>query len=112
MSDPAVSKPMSPTSLANIGKRTRTTFAMGNQCGAERWRGKLTIPAHCHPLVRRLFREMNEQRTTINEVAARSGVSRHQIWGWRSRWKPKLDALDACFNVLGLRLAVVEDDRP
>lgn len=74
--------------------------------GGERWRGKIPIPPNAHPLVRRLIQECNAQRTTLTEIAQRSGVGRQTISLWRYRAAPNLDNLIACFNVLGLDLIV------
>jgi len=71
-----------------------------------RWRGKLPIPAHAHPLVRRLFEAMNDQQTTIAEVADRAGFRRGTVSDWRYRQEPRVSDLDACFNVLDLELTV------
>lgn len=79
----------------------------GNRMGT-RWRGKLPIPTNTHPIVRDLFREMNRQQTTITEVADRSGICRETISGWRYSRMPRLDLIDAAFNVLGKRLVVKE----
>jgi len=75
-----------------------------------RWRGKLAVPQHAHPLVRRLFAECNEQRTTLSEVADRAGLRRCTMGDWGRRRVPKLPDIEAALNVLGLRLVVVESD--
>jgi hypothetical protein len=77
----------------------------GNRLGT-RWRGRLPIPPHAHPLVRRLFEEMNRQRTTITEVAERAGFRRETISEWRYSYQPRIADLDAAYNVLGLELSV------
>jgi hypothetical protein len=76
-----------------------------------RWRGKLAIPQHAHPIVRRLYSEANEQMTTLTEIAERAGVRRCSLGQWGHRNQPRIDELEAALNVLGLRLAVVRDDR-
>ena len=76
--------------------------------GGDRWRGRIPIPAGCHPLVRMLIAECNTQGTTISEIAERSGVSRGTITGWRYTSTPSLENLIACFNVLGFDLVAVE----
>lgn len=72
----------------------------------------LSIPQHAHPLVRRLFEEMNRQRIGLTDMAERVGMSRFTINGWRTRHCPRVIELEACYNVLGLRLtlSVVKDD--
>jgi len=77
----------------------------GNRLGT-RWRGKLPIPHHTHPLVRRLFQEMNRQKTTLTEVAERAGMPRSTISNWRYCHTPRVSDLDAALNVLGLELSV------
>jgi len=73
-----------------------------------RWRGKLPVPKHAHPLVRQLFREMNEQCTTIREVAERARFRAGTISDWRYRRDPTLSNFVAALNVIGLDLKVVE----
>lgn len=72
----------------------------------------LSVPQHAHPLVRRLFTEMNRQRIGMTDLAERVGFSRFTINGWRTRHCPRIVELEACYNVLGLRLIVsqVKDD--
>jgi hypothetical protein len=78
---------------------------VGNRHGT-RWRGQLAIPAHCNPLVRELFRRMNQQKTTIGEVAERSGFAHGTISDWRSRREPRLSHFVAVLNVLDLDLVI------
>ncbi len=75
---------------------------------ATRWRGKLPIPEHAHPLVRQLFREMNAQCTTIREVAERATFRAGTISDWRYCREPTLCNFVAALNVLGLDLKIVE----
>lgn len=75
------------------------SWAKGN-----RWRGKIPIPEHAHPLVRRLIVEANRQKTTMKEIAERSGLRYETISDWRYRRRPTVDHLIAAFNVLGLTL--------
>ena len=70
------------------------------------WRGRLKLPEHTHPLVRRLFDEMNKQMTTCEEVAARVGVHHETVGKWRRRHPPDLLNLDAAYTALGLELCV------
>lgn len=79
---------------------------MANVGSRERWRGKLPIPQHTHPLIRRLFTELNRQQTTITEVADRAGFRRGTISEWRYTREPRISDLDAALNVLGLELTV------
>ena len=72
-----------------------------------RWRGKLPIPQHSHPLVRQFFTELNEQQTTITEVANRSGHFRGTISDWRYNREPTISSFEAALNVLDLELKIV-----
>ena len=65
-----------------------------------------SIPEHAHPLVRRLFEEMNEQRVGIIDLCDRAGVSRHTLKGWRKSHAPEIHNLEACYGVLGKALVV------
>ena len=72
----------------------------------------LSIPQHAHPLVRRLFQEMNYQRIGMTDMAERVGMSRFTINGWKTSHCPRIVELEACYNVLGykLTLLVLKDD--
>jgi hypothetical protein len=73
---------------------------------AMRIRG-VSLPKHCHPIVRGLFVEMNTQGATRARVAKPAGLTPHTITGWRKRHMPLLDAIDAALNTLDLELAIV-----
>lgn len=73
---------------------------------APRWRGRLSIPNHAHPVVRRLFEEMNEQNTVMAEVCERAGLKPETVSNWRYRTNPKIDLIDAALNALDLELCV------
>lgn len=73
-----------------------------------RWRGRLVVPKHAHPFVRMLIRELNRKDMTMHELADESGVHVRTIQAWRHKNLPKIDLLEACFNVLGMRLSVEE----
>lgn len=74
--------------------------------GRSRFRGRTPVPAHAHPVVQTLFNEMNRQRTTINEVAERAGLSTAGVSDWRYRKMPTVANLAAALNVIGLELTV------
>lgn len=74
--------------------------------GDLRWRGKLPIPARAHPLVRSLFEYANAEKTTMTEIADRSGIPRGTLSGWRYSVTPNIASLEAALNVLGLELCV------
>ncbi|MEN6400649.1 MAG: hypothetical protein ABFD94_01790 [Armatimonadia bacterium] len=65
---------------------------------------RLTIPAHAHPLVRKLFEEMNREQIGVLDMAERSGVNPNTLKDWRTRSTLAIDNLDACYNVLKLTL--------
>lgn len=67
---------------------------------------KLTIPEKAHPLVRRLFEEMNRQQIGVLDMSVRSGVNKNTFKDWRVRTVPRVPDLDACFGVLGMELKV------
>ncbi len=67
---------------------------------------RLTIPAHAHPLVRKLFEEMNREQIGLTDMAERAGLARATFKGWRTRHCPRIVELEACYNVLGWGLTV------
>lgn len=77
----------------------------GNRLGT-RWRGKLPIPQHAHPLVRQFFAEANAQQTTLSEIADRAGQRRGTISDWRYRRNPTIASFEAALNVLDLELCI------
>lgn len=66
-----------------------------------------SIPEHAHPMMKRLLVEMNRQQCTYQTMNERTGLHQDTIRRWRDKSVPKVDDLEACFNVLGFRLAVV-----
>lgn len=75
--------------------------------GGERWRGKLPVPEHAPALVRALIERANEQKTTLKEIAERSGLQYKTISEWRYRRAPNLPNFVAALNAIGFDLAVV-----
>lgn len=73
----------------------------------KRHRGKLPIPQHCHPFVRKVFEEANAQRSTLAEIAKRSGVNRERFSDWKRRSEPRISELVAVLNTLDLDLVIV-----
>ncbi len=67
---------------------------------------RLSVPERAHPLVRRLFEEMNLQQIGMLDLADRSGVNKNTIKDWKDRSIPHVHNLAACLNVLGLDLTV------
>lgn len=78
---------------------------MANTHGT-RWRGKLAIPEHAHPIVRRLIAEANQQETTMAEITQRAGLRRGAISQWTRTNHPRVDQVEAALNVLDLTLVV------
>lgn len=74
-----------------------------------RWRGRLAIPRHLHPLVRQLYEQANHQGALLSEIAARAGIAHATVKGWR-RKSPQLVTFEAAANVLGYRLKLVAID--
>lgn len=70
----------------------------------------LKLPAHTHPVVRRLFEEMNRQQIGICDMAERAGVNKNTLCDWKHRNNPRIADLDACFHVLGRKLWDVRGD--
>lgn len=67
---------------------------------------KLTVPGRAHPIVRVLFAEMNHQQIGVLDLSDRSGVNRNTLRSWRTKTTPTVDNIEACLNVVGLRLNV------
>lgn len=67
---------------------------------------RVSIPERCHPLVRRLFIEMQKQRIGVLDMAERAGVNKNTLRDWRTSTIPRVADLEACFNVLGLSIQV------
>lgn len=72
---------------------------------------RLKIPTNTHPLVIQLFEKMNQEQIGLIEMAERSGINKNTINDWKHRCMPRLDNIDACYNVLGLKLEVRNDPR-
>ncbi|MGI9490877.1 MAG: hypothetical protein ACR2QF_00470, partial [Geminicoccaceae bacterium] len=64
---------------------------------------RMTIPKHAHPMVRRLYIEMNAQRANPRDVEEQAGLGRLTINQWRTCRSPDIHCLTAALNVLGLR---------
>lgn len=65
---------------------------------------RLSRPEKAHPLVCRLFEEMNTQQIGLLDMAERSGVNKNTLKDWRTRTVPTVDNLQACLSVLGYEL--------
>lgn len=67
---------------------------------------RMYVPTNVHPLVKRLFEEMNYQQIGMLDVAERSGVSKNTITDWKRRSVPQVHNLVACLAVVGLEVEV------
>jgi DNA-binding phage protein len=66
----------------------------------------LNIPSKAHPLVRRMFEEMNYQRIGVLDMSDKTGVNKNTINDWKNRSNPQVQNLEACFTALGLQLTL------
>lgn len=71
---------------------------------------RMKVPPLAHPLVRRLYAELIRQQVPVRVLSDKSGVSRQTIREWRTRTRPKLEDIEACFNVLGYELTLKETE--
>ena len=64
-----------------------------------------------HPAVRWIWWQMNNQRASQEDVAARAGVSSSAMRHWRNGTNsPKLKDIEAVVNVLGGKIIIRVDD--
>ena len=68
----------------------------------------ISVPPKGHPLVKRLFEEMNARQITRQQLANRSGVCVDTFKSWRIKANPLITNLEACFNSIGMELTVKE----
>jgi len=67
--------------------------------------------ATVHPLVRWVWRQMNKQHASQEDVAKRSGVTSSTMRKWRVGVRsPRVIELEAVINALGYKLTVKEKD--
>ena len=78
--------------------------------GNKRWLGRLVVPKSGDPLVKEVFKLMNEQRRELLDVARRSGVSKSAISMWRYDRQPTVANLRAVVNTLGYDLVLKKRD--
>lgn len=71
---------------------------------------KMKVPTNTHPLVKKLFEEMNHQRIGILDLSERAGVNKNTINDWKRRCMPRLDNIDACYHVLGLKIWIKNEE--
>lgn len=64
-----------------------------------------------HPAIRWIWREINRQRASQEDVAIRAGVSSSAMRKWRNGVrKPSLPDVEAVINVLGGKICIKVDD--
>lgn len=67
--------------------------------------------AGIHPSVLWIWREMNHQRASQEDVAARAGISSSAMRHWRNgNNSPKIADIEAVINVLGGKLVIKRDN--
>jgi len=63
-----------------------------------------------HPFVWWMWNEINEQRTSQEDIAERSGITSSAMRKWRTgQQAPTLAAIEAVINALGYKLVIKED---
>lgn len=67
---------------------------------------RVRIPRNVHPLVVKLFEEMNHQQIGMLDMSERTGIGQSTMKHWRTMCSPSLANLEACYNVLGYELAL------
>lgn len=66
---------------------------------------EVVIPKNCHFLVRKLLEEINEKKIPLIYVSEVAGVGKWTIGAWaRGYQSPTIQNLEACYQVVGLRL--------
>ena len=57
-------------------------------------------------LVKMLVDEMNKQQISQNDMCRKVGIDRTMITKWKTKQRPTIDLLRACFNVLGYDITI------
>jgi hypothetical protein len=76
------------------------------------------VPTTGHPALRQLYTLMVEQRTTVDEISQRTGISSTAIMNWKrsiiskNRAAAGLENVEACLNVFGYTLIAVPVKQP
>lgn len=86
--------------------RSMVSLALGR--ARSRWRGNLSIPEHCPPLVRQFFEIMNNEMVSLCDIGPKSGIQYDTISNWRYRSSPTLVLFQAALNALGYDLKIVK----
>ena len=67
----------------------------------QRRASRISVPDRAHPHAKLVFRLMNEQAVTYDEMEWRANVLRSTLKAWRTSNSPGLETLSACLGVLG-----------
>lgn len=70
---------------------------------------RITVPTCVHPLVRKLFEEMNRQQIGMLDMAERTGIGHSTMKHWKTMCAPSLANLEACYNVLGMKIGITKN---
>jgi hypothetical protein len=80
---------------------------------------RFTLPTVGPLVVRAFYQIAQEERTSLKEIAAKSGVSWESLMHWkvpdgraRRRRRCSLENFEAALNVLGYKLAIVPESYP
>lgn len=67
---------------------------------------RVGLPKRSHPVIHRLFEEMNAQQIGVLDMSDRTGIGQSTMKNWRDKYSPSVGNVEACLNVLGLTLTV------
>ena len=84
-------------------------------CGCTRAQRPSAVPkkGDCHPFVREIFRRLNYEEASQQQIEKRSGINSSTFRKWRKTRAPGLNEIEAVINALGGRLLIrwdVEED--
>lgn len=87
--------------LANMGFHTRYSRTRSGPIKPA------TVSDRAHPIVRQIVERSNQMGITQHQLGIRSGVDVDTLRRWRGGGAPNTMMLDACAQVVGLRLTAV-----
>lgn len=70
------------------------------------------IAVHAHPLVREFFARLEDECTSVTDVAERAGLGLATLVKWKSKHSPTVVSFEAALNVIGCELKIVERKDP
>lgn len=100
---------VSPRSLRNAVVREKLGIQTRRGHGGNNNVGRLAAPKDMHPLLARIYAEINAQRTTGKEVSLRAGLNHRAVYLLRDN-SPTLATIEAIAGVLGLRVTLARGD--